>query len=286
MAAEKYENVRGCKMNTKTAKILSKLKLIFLVLYFLILFAERLLAVILSIKMGGEYALLSGNVFNYIAYGITALSLVAGLVLMIKVLPAMFVSILTGKEYDFAENNGAIVTAAMAILFGGMMHTGFTVAPIQFVSYGFLIASMVVRTIECCFETKNAASSDADAAKKGKSLRFASIVSVIYLTLLAMAGPVSYISFQALPMRAIFFVVECAAVFVLVPAFGCMLHIFYKKGVTSFSFVFPLLVFVLSGLTVALKWREEINWVVLIFLVLTVLFYLSFGLIAKKQMGA
>lgn len=286
MVAEKYENVRECKMNSKKAKILSKLKLIFLVLYFLILFAERLLAVILSINTGGEYALLSGNVFNYIAYGITALSLVAGVVLMIKVLPAMFVSIFTNKEYDFAKNYGAIVTAATVILFGGMMHTGFTVAPVQFVAYGFLIASMVVRTIECCLETKNASSLDASNAgdaKEGKSLRFASIVSVIYLTLLAMAVPVSYISFQALPLRAIFFVVEFAAVFVLVPAFGCMLHIFYKKGVTSFSFVFPLLVFMLSGLTVALKWREEINWFVLIFLVLTVLFYLSFGLIAKKR---
>ena len=38
---------------------------------------------------------------------------------------------------------------------------------------------------------------------------------------------------------------------------------------------------VLSGLTVALKWKEEINWFVLIFVVLTSLFYLSFGVICK-----
>lgn len=252
-AAEETENKDFIMKENKAQIILSKLKLIFLALYFIILFAERLLAVILSFRIGGEYALVSGNVFNYIAYGITAVSVVAGLVLMIRVLPKMFVSIFTSKEYDFERNYGAFVTAAIAILFGGMMHTGFTVAPVQFVSYGFLIASMVVRTIECCQGTKNVPALDAgvdvDEKKGGKGRRFASIVSVIYLTLLAMAVPVCYISFQGFPLRVIFFIVEFATVFVLVSAFGCMLHIFFRKGVTSFSFVFPLVVFVLSGLT-------------------------------------
>ena len=263
-------------MNEKTTKTLSKLKLIGLILYFIILFIERLLAVILSFKLGGEYALVSGNVFNYIAYGITAVSLVAGLALMIKVLPAMFVSVFTSKEYDFDSNYKSIVIAAMAILFGGMMHTGFTIAPVQFVAYGFLIGSMIVRTIECCQKVKA-------GVVPGKGRRFASIVSVIYLTLLAMAVPVSYISFQDMPMRAVFFAVEFTAVFVLVPVFGNLLLKFYETGVTSFSFLYPMLMLILSGLTVALKWKEEINWFVLIFVVLTTVFYLSFGLIARKK---
>ena len=271
-------------MNKKTTVILTKLKLLGLILYFLILFIERLLAVILSVRLGGEYALFSGNVFNYIAYGITAVSLVAGFVLMIRVLPAMFVSVFTSKEYDFGANYKPVVIAAMVLLFGGMMHTGFTVAPIQFVAYGFLIGSMIVRTIECCLEVKHigAADGNAGAASAGKGRGFASIVSVIYLTLLAMAVPVSYISFQELPMRAVFFAVEFTAVFVLVPVFGILLLKFYDTGVTSFSFVYPLLMLILSGLTVALKWKEEINWFVLIFVVLTTVFYLSFGLIAGK----
>ena len=264
-------------MNGKTARTLSKLKLIGLILYFIILFIERLLAVILSFKTGGEYALVSGNVFNYIAYGITAVSLVAGIVLMIKVLPAMFASVFTSKKYDFSANYKPVVIAAMAILFGGMMHTGFTIAPVQFVAYGFLIGSMIVRTIECCLEVK------AGVVSGGKGRKFASVVSVIYLTLLAMAVPVSYISFQDMPMRAVFFAVEFTAVFVLVPVFGILLLKFYETGVTSFSFIYPLLMLVLSGLTVALKWKEEINWFVLIFVVLTTLFYLSLGLVAGKK---
>ena len=264
-------------MNEKTVKTLSKLKLIGLIMYFIILFIERLLAVILSFKVGGEYALVSGNVFNYIAYGITAVSLVAGLVLMIKVLPAMFVSVFTSKEYDFDSNYKSVVIAAMAILFGGMMHTGFTIAPVQFVAYGFLIGSMIVRTIECCLEVKTGVISG------GSGRKFASIVSVIYLTLLAMAVPVSYISFQDMPMRAVFFAVEFTAVFVLVPVFGILLLKFYETGVTSFSFLYPMLMLLLSGLTVTLKWKEGINWFVLIFVVLTTVFYLSFGLIARKK---
>ena len=256
-------------MRKKT--LFSKLKLIFLVLYFIILFVERLLAVIISIKSGGEYALISGNIFNYFAYGVTAVSLLAGTVLIIRVIPGMFISIFTTREYAFSENYKRIVIAAMAILFGGMMHTGFTLAPMQFVAYGFLIASMVVRTIECCREN---GSSD---------VRFASIVSVIYLTLLAMAVPVSYISHQSMLILAVFYVVEFCAVFVLVPVFGKLLLIFYDKGVTSFSFIYPIILLLLSGLTVALKWTEEINWFVLVFLVLTEVFYLSFGLIARRK---
>ena len=170
--------------------VLSKLKLIGFILYFLILFAERLLAVILSPAVGGEYALVSGNAFNYIAYAITALSVVAGLVLMIRVLPKMFVSVFTRKAYDFDANRKSVILAATVILFGGMMHTGFTIAPVQFVSYGFLIAAMVVRTIECCREGKRlAAEKDELTAGKFRLRSYASVVSVIYLTLFAMAVP-------------------------------------------------------------------------------------------------
>jgi hypothetical protein len=40
---------------------------------------------------------------------------------------------------------------------------------------------------------------------------------------------------------------------------------------------------ILSGSAVTLKWSEEINAFVLIFVVLTVVFYLAFGLVAWKK---
>ena len=41
----------------------------------------------------------------------------------------------------------------------------------------------------------------------------------------------------------------------------------------------------MSGAVVALKWMEEINRFVFAFLVLTVVFYLNFGLVAKKRIN-
>ena len=40
---------------------------------------------------------------------------------------------------------------------------------------------------------------------------------------------------------------------------------------------------VLSGSAVALKWSEEINAFVLIFVILTLVFYLIFGILAGKK---
>ena len=85
------------------------------------------------------------------------------------------------------------------------------------------------------------------------------------------------------PLRAVFFAVEFTTVFVLVPVFGLLMLRFFESGVTSFSFVYPVIILLFSGATVALKWREEINWFVLIFLILTLVFYLSVGLIARAK---
>lgn len=245
----------------------NKFKIIGLILYFVILFAERLLAVIFSFNNGGVYALKSGSYFNYVAYGVTAISLIVGTVLAIKPIIGMLGKLFSKDLYDFEKNYKAIVIAAMALLYGGMMHTGMTIAPIQFVAYGFLIATMVVRCVEKCIEDK----------KK----TFPSIVSVIYLTLFSMTVPVCYIALKLMaPQLYLFYIAEFAAAFVLIPVFGIMLLKFYKDGVTSFSFVYPLIMLILSGSAVLFKWSEEINYFVFIFVILTTVFYLAFGIAA------
>ena len=77
--------------------------------------------------------------------------------------------------------------------------------------------------------------------------------------------------------------VEFIAVFVLVPVFGILLLKFYETGVTDYAVIYPLIMLLFFGSTVALKLTEAINWFVLIFVVLTAVFYLSFGLIVKKR---
>ena len=250
-------------------KLTNKLKITGLLVYFIVIFTERLLAVILSFHHGGVYALDSGNYFNYITYCITVLSLIAGVILSVKPFFGLLKSLFSKELYPFEENYKSIVIAAMAFLYGGMMHTGFTIAPVQFIAYGFLIASMIVRTVEKC--------------RGDKAKRFSSIVSVIYLTLFSMTVPVCYIALKLGGLTIPFYIAEFAAAIILIPVFGLMLFKFFKEGVTSFSFINPLVMLVLSGSAVALKWSEEINAFVLIFVILTLVFYLIFGILAGKR---
>ena len=80
-----------------------------------------------------------------------------------------------------------------------------------------------------------------------------------------------------------FVIAEFAAACILIPVFGRMLLIYFKEGVTDLSIINPLIMFILSGAAVALKWSEEINYFVLIFVILTVVFYLAFGIVAGRK---
>ena len=255
-------------MTEKRRLFLNRLEIVGFILYFILLFIERLLAVIFSVKSGGEYALTSGNFFNYIAYAVTAISLIAGTVLAVRISVKMARSVLSGNLYSFEMGSRDLVVAVSAILFGGMMHTGFTLAGMQFAAYGCLIAAFVVRAVELCFSGRD---------------KYLTIVSVVYLTLFSMTIPVAYISFMEMPLLALFFTAEFLAVIALVPVFGYMMYLFISEGVTNFSPAFPAVMLALSGATVALKWTEEVNTFVLIFMVLTIVCYLAFGIIAFRR---
>ena len=256
-------------MENKRKTICNRLKLIGFSAYFLILFIERLLAVILSPTHGEEYALSSGNGFNYFAYSVTAFSLLCGTVLFVRLLVGVGRAFGAKQEYSTDDHIKEWCVASAVLLFSGMMHTGFTLPGLQFAAYGFLIGAMVVKCVEECL---------------GGADKFAAITSLVYLTLFSMSIPVCYISFADAPWRELFFAVQAAAVFALVPIFGVMLFTLMKKGVTSFSWIFPAVMAVLSGATVALVWTERVNWFVLIFAGLTLLCYLTFGLIVQKRM--
>ena len=258
-------------MNEKRTLLLNKFEIIGFLLYFIILFCERLLALIFSVKGGDEYSLLSGNGFNYAAYAITAASLLAGTILAVKPCIKMYRAFVSNEVYDFKTQTKPLALAVAVLLFGGMMHTGFTLAGAQFAAYGFLIAAMIVRVVEVCLEGED---------------KYLSIVSVIYLTLFSMTIPVAYISFMNAPLRELFFAAEFVAVFALVPTFGYMLYLLMKEGVTSFSPILPAAMLLLSGATVALQWKEKINYFVLIFVGLTVLVYLAFGIFALRRISA
>lgn len=256
-------------MDNKKVRLLNKLQIIGFLMYFIVLFCERVLALVFSVNRGDEYSLLSGNAFNYVAYAVTAASLVAGVVLALRPCAWMYRSFVSEEVYSFEQNAKPLALAVAVILFGGMMHTGFTLAKVQFVAYGFLIAAFIVRAVEKCLEGGD---------------KFVTVVSVVYLTFFSMTIPVCYISFMTQPLQGLFFAAEFLAVFLLVPAFGYMVFRFLKEGATSFSPVLPAAMLALCGLVVGLGWTEKINWFVLIFVGLTVLTYLSVGIVAFKRL--
>ena len=245
------------------------LKLIGFSMYFVLLFFERLFALVFSPTRGGEYALCAQNVFNYVAYAVTASSLAVGTILFLRLFARVFACLRVKERYDFDRDAGAWCFASAALLFGGMMHTGQTVAWVQFIAYGFLIGAMIVRCVEAC------------AAGESKVV---TITSTVYLTLFSMSIPVCYISFLCDPQRILFFVSEYAAVFALVPIFGVMLSALMRTGKTSFSPIFPAVMAVLSGATLALGWSESVNTFVLIFASATLVCYLTVGLLARRKL--
>ena len=255
-------------MTEKKKSITNALKIIGFSLYFLILFVERLLAVILSVHRGDAYALTSGNLFNFMAYSVTVLSLAAGTFLFVRIFIGLGRALSAKEKYLFDDHAREWALASVALLFGGMMHTGFTLAGVQFAAYGFLIAAMIVRCVEGCLSGED---------------KYLSVVSLIYLVLFSMSIPVCYISFMNMSLRGFFFAAEYAAVFFLVPSFGILLSRFMRSGRTSFAFCVPIAMFLLSGATVALQWQEKINWFVLIFTAATAVFYLAFGLVARRK---
>ena len=255
-------------MTEKGKRLTDILKVAGFSLYFVILFVERLLALIFSVTRGDEYALTSGNYFNYLAYAVTAASLAAGTALFIRLFIGCGKSLREKKIPDLSERSEDWSFASAILLFGGMMHTGLTLAGVQFASYGFLIAAMIVKCVEECLSGKD---------------KFLTVVSTVYLILFSMSIPVCYMANVYTARSTAFFVTEFVAVFALVPIFGVLLEKLMRTGKTSFSPVYPIVMTLLSGAVVALGWTEKVNWFVLIFASLTLLCYLTFGIFAIRR---
>lgn len=236
--------------------------------YFLILFIERLLALIFSPNCGGAYAFSAKTPFNYVAYAITAASLCVGTGMFLRLFFLTVRAIRGGERRAFGWKANAWCAASTALLFGGMMHTGYTLLWLQFIGYAFLIGAMIIRCIEACADSTD---------------RFIPIVATIYLILYSMSIPVCYLSFMESPLHELFYVAQFTTVAILVPSFGIMFARLMRTGEVLFSPSFAILLFLLSGATIALRWTEQINWFLLIMTALTILFYLTCGLTARRR---
>lgn len=246
-------------MNKKL--LFNKFQIIGFVLYFIILLIERILALVFSVNINNEYSLTNGTFIAISTYSVTALSVLVGFVLFAKPIVKMISSLFSKSEFDFNSNIKQIMIASMALLYSGMMHTGFTIVGLQFVAYGFLLLSVLFRTLEQPSKT--------------------SISSLIYISIFSMAIPVVYSTSLDTPLNILFYASEFLTVFILIPVLGVLFYYHYKNYQTKNSIIFPLLMSILVGLVLGFKWIEEINYFVLVAASLTLVSYIPFKLLSK-----
>ena len=231
----------------------------FFLLYFLILFAERLQSLIRAAAANQLFM----DAFEGVASMIVSLSLFSAVVLLAFCNKPFWKS-LTGKaEPDY---NMMTVTAGV-ILVSGMIHTEYTIPAIQFASYGMLIVAMILRAVLLMSDSKN---------------RFGLWYSLIYLTVFSMAIPVVY-KHYTLPYATLFHVIEYCVMFALVISFTIMLRRLFSGGDNLLLWL-PFAVMAIGDAVVLwMGWAAEVNAFVLIFAALSAVLFIAGKIIFAIQ---
>ena len=217
----------------------------FVFAYLLILFAERVQSVVRSAadKKTGFFA--SG--FHGYVNIITVLSLLGTVLLLILKNSGLFAALAGRGQADLSW----LAVTCGVLLIGGMVHTEYTAAPVQFIAYGMLIAAMILRTVQ---------------AAQGAEMPFRYWYSLVFVTAVSMAIPVMYRS--KIKHATLFHVIEAATALALVFCFTMMLRaLFLGKGEDLLWWVPMLTAFVCDSAILLMRRKEEINTFVLIFLI-------------------
>nr|WP_316612387.1 hypothetical protein [uncultured Ruminococcus sp.] len=223
----------------------------FFLLYFVILFAERLQSLVRAAAAKQFFM----DTFEGVAGVIVALSLLSAVVLLAFFNQAFWKSLGGKAEPDYAR----MTVAAGVILVSGMIHTEYTIPGIQFASYGMLIVAMILRAVQLMPESKN---------------RFGLWYSLIYLTVFSMAIPVVY-KHDILPNATLFHVIEYGVMLALVFSFTVMLRrLFLGRGENLLLWL-PFAIMAVGDTVILWMGRTaEVNTFMLIFAALSVILFL------------
>lgn len=248
-----------------------KAKLIFLLLYFLILTIERVISLV---------TVFTGNLAEYDALewymtGLTVCSIIGAYAFMlikcrftVKKYPNGKVSASPTLEDGVFEK---LAVAAGIILLGGMVHTEGTIPPIQFASYGMILVSMAIHTAQ-------------SVKKNGGGL--VKWLSFGYIVAFSMSIPVVYpvIDPTKVMLPWLFVPLEIVVSAGMVVLFTVMLRGFYKG---SGEYGFPALPFIAAligdAAVLALRWQEEINFFVLIFICVTAVLFCAGKIVSSRK---
>ncbi|MCR4561991.1 MAG: hypothetical protein K5694_02135 [Bacilli bacterium] len=239
----------------KKSKALSYLINLFFFVYFLLLLVERVLSVIFSYS--DKKVSLYGSAFHGYVYTVVFLSIGAFFVyLFLRCRKNIKALVKVNTELDYRD----ICIASGILLLSGMVHTEYTISGLQFASYGVLILGIILRVIEM---------------QKVYKRRALSYMSLIYLVAFSMAIPVMYPS--QIDLHVFFHVLEAIASIGLVATFTYLMVLLFSGKDDLFLYWPIALVLALDIPLIILRWNEEINFFVLIFLILSfVLFLVGF----------
>lgn len=233
--------------------------------YFGVLGAERTVSLVRSFRDTSLSPF--GDAFGAYIYGLALVSVIAGAVL----LASLAVYMLVKRRAYCAHTVTLLVTvAAGVILFSGMVHTEYTVAPVQFVAYGALVLALAAKTA-----LRNINNPERT------SLRW---LTLAYIVAFSMAVPVVYRA-VSIPQVGMFHIVECVTSFVLVLAFTWLLYLVMSDGQTSHMLtpIIPAVSLCGNIPGIILRWSESPNLFVLIFLVLSTLLWVACVCTAAKS---
>lgn len=230
-----------------------KAKFVFLMLYFLILTIERIisLATVLTSDIAG-YDLLD----LYMSV-LTAAAIIGAYTYMF--LKVRFTAKPRSSDKPEQSVFGKLAIAAGILLLGGMVHTDGTIPPIQFAAYGMILISMAIHT-----------------AQRVKTLGGGVIrwLSFGYIVAFSMSIPVVY--HTSIELSALFIPLEIIVSAGMVVMFTVMLRGFYE-GDGEYQFpAAPFCAAVVGDAAVLmLRWNEEINFFVLIFICVTAMLFIA-----------
>lgn len=226
-------------------------------LYFIVLFVERVMSIYGSL-MDSELAMFN-SLFSIYSYGATFLSLVVALILLVTQNTSFIVALFTMDERRQSEVNFKRLSVLIGVLLvSGMIHTAHTTVWLQFVAYGFLIIGLIIATI------KNQRHDKSD---------FMQWLSVLYLIAYSMAIPVVYES--RIPNHLAFHIVEIVASLVMIALFSFMTYKVFAGKARNLMYIEPLHIAMFLDIAVIwLRWSEEINYFVMISLIVTIVLWL------------
>ena len=244
-------------MSEKVISILAISATILIGLYFLILAAERIQSLV---RAGKKKVLLTDGLHKYMA-GLCLVSFV-GTIVLLAVQAFRLPQFATLDSIEAVMHYSTVSTLLLCgaigcMLLSGMVHTEYSIPGLQFGAYGVLIVAMILRVMMQTLE------------KPGVR-----ILTLLYIVAFSMAIPVVYPS--EVKHKKAFHIIESIVSVVLVGAFTIMLfQLFMGKYAWVFHPMFLVMAIIGDGLVLALRWKEEINWFVLVSLAISIFLWIG-----------